>query len=95
MFYIADPGKIKLARVVSQARFVENLTGVGDVLLAACGDDGVIGYDMSKPSLLNKLWTLKTSGYAHRAKVQGNLMYVAQISSLAIYDRENLGGKWE
>ena len=94
VFDISDPFYVQFVRELYPARYIDGLTASGDVLLAACGEEGVKGFDLSDPARLDLLWTMPVSGYARRAKASGRFIYVAEMSSLSIYDREGLGGSW-
>lgn len=92
VYNLVDPKNPTLAGTIFPARFISGLTNAGGVLLAACGEDGVIAYDMANLPVLTQIREVNTPGYARRAKLVGNYLYVADMSGVRIYDRTTLGG---
>ncbi len=94
VFRTSDTANIELVDEIHPTRFIDGLTRCGDVLLAACGEDGVLAFDLSNLTTPPLLWVIDTVGYARRAKARGTLLYVADMDGLGIYDLANLGGNW-
>ncbi len=74
-------------------RFIDTITINGNILLAACGEDGVVAYDLSNLPTLEKVFEKDTPGYARRAKIIGDYLYVADMDNLWIYDNPLLGNQ--
>ena len=85
-------GLVSSVSTISPARFIEGMTLSGDLLLAACGEEGVKAFDVKNPAKMKGVWAIPTKGYARRAKIQGRYLYVASITSLEIYDVGGLEG---
>jgi hypothetical protein len=94
VFRTSDLSNIQLVDEYHPSRFICGLTRCGKVLLATCGNDGVLAYDLTNPESLQLLWSIDTTGYARRAKAAGDCLYVADMSGLGIYDITGLGGDW-
>jgi len=92
VFYVEDLATIGLASEYFPTRFIDSLTRTDDLLVVACGEDGVIGYDISELPALEKVWEVDTAGYARRAKVAGGYLYVADMRGIAIYELVESGG---
>ena len=94
IFNTSDPMHVTLADELHPARFINGLTRFGKVLFAACGEDGVLAFDLTDMSDIRLLWVVNTPGLALHAKPAGNILYVADMSSLSIYDIAGMGGDW-
>jgi len=92
IYSIANLSAVGLASELLPARFIEGLSADGDKLFASCGEDGVIGYDMGDLPALEKLWQVNTPGYARRARLSGDILYVADMAGIAVYDLHTKGG---
>jgi len=92
VYDVSSPADIRMQQAINPATFVEGLTLSGDTLLIACGEQGVMGFDLHDPSGFKYLWTVPTSGYARRAVALGKFLYVAQMSGLGIYDISRMEG---
>ena len=92
VYNLVDPENPSLAGTFFPARFISGLTNEGSILMAACGEDGVTGYDMTGLPGLAQVWKINTPGYARRAKLEGDYLYVADMSGVRIYDHTTLGG---
>ena len=67
-------------------RFIEALSKYENTLIVSCGEDGVIGYDLTGIPSLGKIWQADTPGYARMAKRIGNYLYVADMSGICVYE---------
>jgi hypothetical protein len=94
VYDLSDPENIAIVDEINPALFAPGLTSSNEVLFVACGEKGVMAYEMSDPSNLQFLWYLDTPSYARRARVSGNYLYVADMTGLAILDIDGLGGEW-
>jgi hypothetical protein len=92
LFTVADLAKIGLASSIYPARFIESMTASDDSLLVSCGEDGLKCFDLKGLPTLKKLWEIDTPGYARRAKVSGDFLYVADMSSVRVFDLSKEGG---
>jgi hypothetical protein len=92
VFDISDLLDVQLVDELHPVRFIDGLTSRGDLLVAACGEEGVLGFDMTDPTSLRLLWVIHTPGYAKRAEVVGKNLYVADMSGICIYDISGLAG---
>jgi len=92
LFTVADLARIGLASDTYPARFIESLTASDDRLLVSCGEDGLKCFDLKGLPALKKLWEIDTPGYARRAKLYGDFLYVADMSSVRIFDLSKKGG---
>ncbi len=92
VIYIDDLLRIGLAVERYPARFIDGLTKHEDVLIAACGEDGVLLFDMTNLPFIEQFERIDTDGYSRRAKVFGNYLYTADMDSVFIYDAALLGG---
>jgi hypothetical protein len=66
-------------------RFIESIARSGDILLISCGDDGFVACKLSSLPNYNKLFEVDTPGYARRAKIYGDYIYVADMDGLCVY----------
>lgn len=94
VYSISDPANPQLVTTIRPARFIEGMTKFGDVLLLACGEEGVIAYDVSSPASPRLLWNVPAAGYARRATIYANRLYVAEMNLISVYDIRGMGGRW-
>lgn len=95
VFSISDIYAIELVDDFHPVRFISGITGNKELLVAACGEDGVLGFDMTDPAALELNWVIHTNGSARRAHAHGEFLYVADMSGIGIYDIGGLAGDWE
>jgi hypothetical protein len=93
VFDIGDLADIAPVDEKLPARFIDGLSLAGDRLLVSCGEDGVIAYDLLTLPDMVRLWRLDTPGYARRAKIFGDYLFVADMSSVGIYFLNKTGGQ--
>ncbi len=91
-FYFGESTGVPLAWEERPSRFIAGLTRSEDLLIVSCGEDGLVGYDIANLPARSKRWEIETPGYARRAKKDGQFLYVADMSSVRIYDMSSIGG---
>jgi hypothetical protein len=94
VFRTLDPMHVELADELHPTRFISGITRFGKVLFAACGEEGVLAFDLTDMTDIRLLWVVNTAGFAQRAKTSGNILYIADMSGLCIYDITGMGGDW-
>jgi len=94
IFHTLDPMHVELADELHPTRFVSGIARFGKVLFAACGEEGVLAFDLTDMADIRLLWVVNTAGFAQHVKVVGNRLYVADMSRLCIYDITGMGGDW-
>lgn len=85
IFYTKNIGSVRLVSEIFTARFVEGLTESNGTIFVACGEDGVKIYDIRKLPDIREKHEIETPGYARLARVFGNYLYIADMSSVIIY----------
>ena len=92
VYTVGDLARIGIASEYHPSRFIEGLTEHDELLLAACGEDGVVLYGLENLPQLTRVGDLDTPGYARRAKAYDSLIYVADMSRICIYGNPVAGG---
>jgi hypothetical protein len=95
VFWTYDAFNVQHIDEFHPVRFISDITGSGDVLLVAAGEEGVLGFDMTDPASMSLLWVIHTPNYARRAKALGKFLYVADMAGLYIYEIDGLDGNWD
>jgi hypothetical protein len=91
-WYVADLLRIGLASEYYPARFIDGLALYNNYLLAACGEEGILIFDLSALPQITQVTTVDTPGYARRAKIDNGYLYVADMEGIVIYDLDEIGG---
>lgn len=92
VFWTADAFNIQHIDQFHPVRFISDITGSGDALLVAAGEDGVLIFDMADPSAMSLLQVVQTPNYARRAKAHGRHLYVADMAGVYIYELDEMEG---
>jgi hypothetical protein len=92
VYTVGDLARIGIASEYYPSRFIEGLCEWEELLLVACGEDGVVLYGLEDLPALTRIGELDTPGYARRAKAYGSLVYVADMSLVSIYRNPVAGG---
>lgn len=95
VFKTSDAYNIELVDELHPVRYISGITGSGELLVAACGVEGVLAFDMKDPTAMELLWVIHTNGFARRAKAKGKFLYVADMAGIGIYEIDGLAGEWE
>jgi hypothetical protein len=92
VFDVSNPSNVFTVAEKYPTRFISSLSESGDTLLVAAGDEGVLAFDISNPTDLQFMWNIDTGGYARRAKIDGDFLFVADMSTLSVFNLKGLGG---
>ncbi len=95
VFWTADAFNIKHIDQFHPVRFISDITGSGDALLIAAGEDGVLIFDMTDPAGMTLMQVIQTPNYARRAKGLGKYLYVADMAGVCIYGLDEMEGMFD
>ncbi len=92
VFNVKNFNNIRTSGVYNPARFIDGLTRCEEHLMVACGEDGLIIYDLNGLPELSDGYQIDTPGYVRRAKMNDGYLYIADMASVQVYSQVITGG---